>query len=413
MSNVLYLVHRIPYPPNKGDKIRSFNVLRYLSNRYKVYLAAFIDEADDWQHVESLREYCVDLFVRQIGGWRSGRTAFSAMLNRQALSIGYYKDEAMREWVSSVVETKNVDAVIAFSSTMAQYLPSSNADGPAVIADFVDLDSDKWRQYSSRSWWPKSLLYAYEADALARWEHAVLQSVDVVTLVSDEEKRLMLQSDAALGKKVHVVRNGVDTGYFDPGRDLENPFRPGTRNVVFTGAMDYYANVEGVRWFVESVWPAIRARKPDAQFWIVGSSPTKEVLALSSRPGVTVTGRVPDVRPYLKFADVAVAPLRLARGVQNKVLEALAMNLPVVAAPQALQGLDHSGPASVVVANEPGDFASAVLRSLDRDSRTADAAGRKYLAEHFDWSTNLERFGEITSTLNSHLFSLGASAGRV
>ena len=163
----------------------------------------------------------------------------------------------------------------------------------------------------------------------------------------------MLEDDAAMGGKVRVVRNGVDTDYFDPGRQMVSPYRPGTHNIVFTGAMDYYANVEGVTWFVESVWPGIRARMTDAQFWIVGSNPTKDVLALASMPGVTVTGRVADIRPYVKFADVAVAPLRLARGIQNKVLEALAMNVPVVAAPQALQGLDENPPSSVAVAMEP------------------------------------------------------------
>jgi glycosyltransferase involved in cell wall biosynthesis len=164
--------------------------------------------------------------------------------------------------------------------------------------------------------------------------------------------------------------------------------------------MDYYANVEGVGWFVEAVWPGIRACRPEAQFWIVGSNPTRDVLALSSIPGVTVTGRVPDVRPYLKFADVAVAPLRLARGVQNKVLEALAMNLPVVAAPQALQGLGENRPTSVAVAVEPREFASAVLRFLELGSCVNEDLGRSYVVEHFNWRTNLAKFGDITSSLN-------------
>ena len=193
----------------------------------------------------------------------------------------------------------------------------------------------------------------------------------------------------------------LDADYFDPGQDLENPFRPGTANVVFTGAMDYYANAEGVRWFVESVWPGIRARRPDAHFWIVGSNPTKDVSALAIEPGVMVTGSVADVRPYLKYADVAVAPLRLARGVQNKVLEALAMNLPVVAAPQALQGLDQNRPASVATASEPGEFAGAVLDYLDRGGRPAGEHGRRYIVEHFDWSTNLAKFGDIASSLEA------------
>jgi sugar transferase (PEP-CTERM/EpsH1 system associated) len=399
MSNVLYLVHRIPFPPNKGDKIRSFNILRDLSRKHDVYLAAFIDDTEDWQHVERLERYCAELFLRPVGGWRSRVSAISAMLRGQSLSVGFYKDRAMQEWVSSVVESKDISSVIAFSSTVAQYLPSPNKGDLALIADFVDLDSDKWRQYSRRSWWPKSMIYAYEAAALKRWEQYVLERVNAVTLVSDEERRLMLQDDASMGSKVHVVRNGVDTDYFDPDGDLENPYHPGTSNVVFTGAMDYYANIESVTWFVESVWPGIRARRTDAYFWIVGSNPTRGVLALSSIPGVTVTGRVADIRPYLKFADVAVAPLRLARGIQNKVLEALAMNVPIVAAPQALQGLDENPPSSVAVAGEPDEFASAVLRYLESGSRTTGERGRTYVAEHFDWRTNLSKFGDLASSL--------------
>ena len=149
MSNILYLAHRIPFPPNKGDKIRSFNALRHLSSRHNVYLAAFIDDAEDWQHVERLGEYCAELFVRPVGGWRSGVSALSAMLQGQSLSVGYYKDRAMQDWLSSVVASQDISVAIAFSSTMARYLPSPDTGDLALIADFVDLDSDKWRQYSN------------------------------------------------------------------------------------------------------------------------------------------------------------------------------------------------------------------------------------------------------------------------
>lgn len=395
MSNVLFLVHRIPYPPNKGDKIRSYYLLRHLCKNHNVYLGAFIDDPRDEQHIERMRRHCAGVFFRPIGGWRSRVSAFFALLKRQSLSIGYYADAEMSRWAADTVREADIDLVVAFSSTMAQFVPVSGEHAVRCVADFVDLDSDKWRQFANEASWYKSLIYSYEAAALSRWEIDVSHRVDAVAFVSEEEKRLMRQRARTADSNVCVIRNGVDHEFFDPQMDFESPYAPGRRAVVFTGAMDYFANEDGVCWFADSVWPGIREAHPETEFWVVGSNPTQRVQDLDERDGITVTGFVDDVRPYLKHADLAVAPLALARGVQNKVLEALAMCLPVVATPQALQGLDGDLPPAVTSVSGAEDFLRAVKQALTSVDGVSNAAGRGYVQQFYDWDKNLEELSRV------------------
>lgn len=394
MTNVLFLVHRIPFPPDKGDKIRSYHLLKYLSKESRVYLGAFVDSANDWKFKNEINRLCEEVYLRPIGGWRSWPGAFWALFRRKSLSIGYYRDKKMKQWIAGLLKQHDFNAIVAYSSTMAQYIPDELPDSVRKIADFVDVDSDKWRQYAAESGWFSAMLYRYEANALARWESAVLDSVDAVTLVSQAECNFVGESDRA---KVHVVRNGVDLEYFDPTFECDSPYRKDTKIVVFTGAMDYYANEDGVRWFAENVWLDILNSVASAEFWIVGSNPTEVVRSLARINGITVTGRVPDVRPFLRYATAAVAPLRLARGVQNKVLEALAMNLPVIAAPQALQGIDDSWPEEIIEANSSEDFVRAVSDLLVQDKSDCRCKGRDYVRDNYDWNKNLSGFRNLIS----------------
>ncbi len=390
MSNVLLLVHRIPFPPDKGDKIRSYHLLKFLAENHRVYLGAFVDDETDYRFEPELQTICEEVFLRPNGGWRSKMGSAISLLRRQSLSTGYYYCPEMRAWVDGILAERSIDVVVGFSSTMAQYFPPHAEGGPVLIADFVDVDSDKWRQYSEESKWPISWMYRYEAHALRNWEAAVLRSSDVVSVVSAAESRIVpIGPDSRA--TVEVVANGVDFGYFDPQQPLPDPFEGRRQAVVFTGAMDYYANVDAVCWFAEDIWPGIRADQPDAEFVIVGSNPTRAVTALTRIPGVTVTGRVPDVRPYVRHASVVVAPLKLARGVQNKVLEALALNKPVVATPQALQGLSGDLPELVTEAITEADFRQSVCGYLGLDNATSADSGQKYVREHFDWDRNLSR----------------------
>lgn len=395
MRNLLLLVHRIPFPPDKGDKIRSFNLLRHLSKRYRVYLGGFVDNPGDWDYVREVEQYCSEVFFRPVGGWGSKLSAARAFIDRRSLSIAYFSDSTLRDWVDRLVDKVEIDVAVCFSSTMCQFLPKRIDGRFFVLADFVDLDSDKWRQYAAEAKWPISSVYSYEAGALEKWEIDVVQNVEAVSLVSSAEQRLLFDRAGRRLSNVHVVRNGVDFEFFDPGLAYDNPFGSGRPVALFTGAMDYFANVQGVKWFADLVWPHVRREVSGAEFWIVGSNPTRQVLALQSVEGVTVTGYVPDVRPYLKHATVAVAPLLLARGVQNKVLEALAMGCAVIATPQALQGLEPPLPESTISLSDPSEFAKAVVSSLKGGAVTDATGGRGYVERKYDWEKNLSELDSI------------------
>jgi sugar transferase (PEP-CTERM/EpsH1 system associated) len=397
MKNLLFLTHRIPFPPNKGDKIRSFNLLRQLKEKYNVYLAGFIDSDEDWQHVEELRKYCSEVYFRPVSRWRSKVSAALFLLSRRSLSVGFYSDKALRNWVENIVRDVDFDAAVSFSSSMTQFLPYHLLKETVIVADFVDLDSDKWKQYAAEVKWPMSSVYRYEAMALAKWEMDTVKLVNAVTLVSSAERELLLESCGEDLRNIKVVRNGVDTQFFDPSIKFDNPYEPGKSIAVFTGAMDYFANVRGVQWFAEEIWPEVKKEVPTAEFWIVGSNPTKEVRALEALEDIVVTGFVDDVRPYLQHSNVVVVPLQLARGVQNKVLEALAMDLPVLATSQALRGLDGALPDTAMSISETVKFSEATVRALGSDAKQPHGSGRAYILENYDWQKNLSKIERILS----------------
>ncbi len=338
MDALLFLAHRIPYPPNKGDKIRSFHLLRHLARRYRVFLGAFVDDPDDWRHADALRELCADVHLVRLRP-RLGRVlALRALLTGEPLSLPYFRSRSMRRWTDRILADKEVRRVFVFSSSMAQFV--RHGTGVRKVIDFCDVDSDKWRQYGRSARWPLSRLYARESRLLLGFERRVARDADAALFVSQAEAVLFRECAPDVVGRIHVLENGVDASYFSPDREYPDPYGAQGPVLVFTGAMDYWANVDAVRWFAVEVFPAVRRRVPDVRFFIVGSNPTDDVVRLGRIPGIVVTGRVDDVRPYLSHAVAAVAPLRLARGVQNKVLEAMAMAKPVIASSPALDGID-------------------------------------------------------------------------
>jgi sugar transferase (PEP-CTERM/EpsH1 system associated) len=392
VEDLLLLIHRIPYPPNKGDKIRSYHLLKHLAQSYRVHLATFVDDPDDWQHVPRVEALCASSHFAKLNPLVARVRSLKALFANRSLSLDYYRDAATSAWVEQAVKQHNIARVLVFSSAMAQY--ADPYPGMRRVVDFCDVDSDKWRQYAAQKSWPMNMLYRHEAKQLLAYERRVARDYDASLFVSQPEADLFRQLAPESLDKIGHFNNGVDTDYFSPLPASASPFKAGEQAVVFTGAMDYWPNVDAVQWFASDVFPQLRARFPNLHFYIVGARPSAPVTALGSLPGVTVTGTVPDVRPYILHADVAVAPLRIARGIQNKVLEAMAMASRVVVSPQALEGIDATPGAELILADGADQFVAAVTALLETRNTTIGPAARRRVETQYSWPSNLACIGE-------------------
>ena len=372
--SILFLAHRVPYPPNRGDKIRSYQVLRYLAARTPVHLVAFADDPADYEAHPHLRELTASCTVvpRRKGRVRA---TLEALASRRPVSLTAFDDPAMRVAIAAAPWT---DAIYCFSGQMAQYLPA----GRPVVMDFVDVDSAKFAQLAGDATLPLRPLLRREAELLGGFEREVAARVDASLFVTEAEAALFRRGGAT--GRVEVVENGIDARHFDPAATFARLEEAGPL-IVFTGQMDYQPNIDAVACFAQRILPGVRERHPAARFAIVGRAPTAAVLALGKLPGVIVTGAVDDVRPWLAAARVCVAPLLLARGVQNKVLEAMAMARPVIASRQAAEGIDHA--ATIAVADGAAEWVAKVGAQLDGPGHGAPARAR--VIARYDWDARL------------------------
>ena len=412
MHDLLFLVHRIPFPPNKGDKVRSFHLLRYLAQHYRIWLGAFVDDPDDWRCVDDVRRFCTEVYCAPLDPRRAKLWSLRGLATGEPLTLPYYRHAGLRAWVDRVVTEHGIERALAFSSAMAQYLRRPPLDRLRRVMDFVDVDSAKWAQYAENKPWPLSWIYRRESQRLLTFERAVAQEFAASVFVTAEEAALFRRlAPEVPAERVIAVANGVDTDYFNPDREYPNPYPAGERVLVFTGAMDYWATVDAVDGFARAVFPEIHRAAPDSRFYIVGARPTAAVQQLATLPGVRVTGTVPDVRPYIVHAGFSVAPLRIARGVQNKVLEAMAMGKPVLATSAAMEGIGPSpAPLSptlpyegggreeaawggILVADDPADFTRQALALLANRTETEQRGrgSREWVLRHYDWDSNLGR----------------------
>jgi len=395
MEELLFLAHRIPYPPNKGDKIRSYHMLKELARSYRVHLGAFVDDPDDRRYQGKLEDLCESVFLTDLHPLRARVRSLSGLVRGEALTVPYYYSRHMQSWVDDLLVRSSLRRIFVFSSTMAQYVMELQGHSSCRIMDFVDVDSDKWRQYAERKSWPTSWVFSREGRQLLKFEKEVAGEFDASVFVSADEAALFQKLAPEVSSRVEVIDNGVDHEYFSPDRDYEDPYTENKAVLVFTGAMDYWANIDAVNWFARDVFPRIRETVANAQFFIVGSRPTDDVLRLAALPGVTVTGAVVDIRPYLAHARAAVAPLRVARGIQNKVLEAMAMAVPVLATPAAMEGLEYDDLVGLQVADNEQQFSDMAVRLLQQDSSQRMRASRQWVCQHHDWSINSKKMYEL------------------
>ena len=387
MEDLLFLTHRIPYPPNKGDKIRSYHLLKHLAQSYRVHLGTFIDDPDDWQHVDRIKELCGRTHFARLNPITARLRSLGGLVTNRPLTLNYYRDAGMQAWVERVLGELPVRRVLVFSSSVAQYV--SQAGHVRRIIDFVDIDSDKWLQYAQKKAWPMNWLYRREGRLLLHYERQVARAFDASLFVSQAEAALFKQIAPESAAKTGFFNNGVDTDYFSPTRSYQNPYPADASPLVFTGAMNYWPNVDAVQWFAREILPPLLAQNPGARFYIVGSRPNAAVRALAELPGVVVTGMVSDIRPYLAHARLAVAPLRIARGIQNKVLEAMAMAKPVIASTQALEGITANTGEEVLLARDSGEFIAAISALLQRPLGAIGKAARVRVLADYTWERAL------------------------
>lgn len=387
MQELLFLAHRIPYPPNKGDKIRSYHLLKYLAGKYRVHLGAFVDDENDWKHVRMLEDLCGETHFSALNTRIARLRSTKGLLRGEPLTLPYYYQEDMQAWVNHLQQCLPVHRVLVFSSSMAQYVTGQQWAGVRRVIDVVDVDSDKWRQYARKKSWPMSAIYRREAARLQAYEQHISSEFDASVFVSKDEAALFKKLVPASADHVFHLNNGVDSDYFSPERTYANPYLPGEKVLVFTGAMDYWANVDAVVWFAQEVFPYVYKHDRNARFYIVGGRPAEAVQQLENIPGVCVIGAVIDIRPYIAQAAAAVAPLRIARGVQNKVLEAMAMAKPVLATPAAMEGIESGTEGTgIVVADDPASLAEHAIHMLPGGY---NAAGRICVLKHYAWAANL------------------------
>jgi sugar transferase (PEP-CTERM/EpsH1 system associated) len=392
VANLLYLVHRLPYPPNKGDKVRSYHLLRHLQRRHRVFLGTFLDDPQDEAHLPQLRQWCPDLHVERLQpGWRKF-ASLSGLLRGEALSLAYYRHHGMQDWVKQTAARYPLDASIVFSSTMAPYAWPLLATTPMLL-DLVDVDSQKWVQYAEARRGPMAWLYRREGRTLLAHERDCVLQAARAFLVTDKEVALFDTLAPETRGRVEACGNGVDADHYRPDPRCANPFGPDEQAIVFTGAMDYWPNVDAVVWFARSVMPLLADRFPRARFFIVGRNPTTEVRALAGER-VRVTGSVDDVRPYLQHAAAVVAPLRVARGIQNKILEAMAMGQPVITVPACAQAVGALPSQGLRSACEPEHMVGELARWLDDPALRADEGrqARQFVEAGYAWEARLSAF---------------------
>ena len=336
----------------------------------------------------------------------------TGFLTNKPITLPYYFDKRMQQWTDRTISQHNIEKVFIYSSSMAQYVQAGNVQGKKNqadeysalerVIDFVDVDSDKWRQYALKKSGIAKWFFNREYQLLAREENNICAQFTHSLFVSPDEAKLFRDKQPpAQQTKVHGVLNGVDVKFFDPDASFsEENLVPKVPFISFTGAMDYWANVDAVLWFAEHVWPLIQAKQPEAIFCIVGGNPSNEVTALAKNKNIIVTGRVHDVRPFIEKAQCVVAPLQIARGIQNKVLEAMSLNKAIVVTTMAMEGINAQPSEGVVITDDKDTYAQACLALLNEQPKAL--TNREWILDHFTWQQTLQPLVNYFSTKVSH-----------
>ena len=387
--NILYLCHRFPFPPKRGGKIRPFNMIRHLGEQgHKVTVCSLSRSPQEAAEGQGIAPHCAAFTMGPV----SEPLQFARMVARLPLpepsSMGYFYSPDLARQVRALLAGQRWDLIFVHCSSVAQYVEHVN-DVPKIL-DFGDMDSQKWLDYAKLKPFPLSLGYRLEGLKMLAAEKRLARRFDLCTATTRAEWQTL--QGYGTGAATGWFPNGVDAGYFCPDDSGHDP-----ETVSFVGRMDYYPNIECMQRFCAQVWPLLRQARPALRLLIVGADPRPEVLALAGLPGVTVTGSVPDVRPHVRRSVVNVAPLAIARGTQNKILEAMAMGVPVVTTRLAAGGVDADADQHLLVADTPAETVAAILRIVNDPAERArlSHAGRARMLSHHAWPRSMQRLDRL------------------
>jgi sugar transferase (PEP-CTERM/EpsH1 system associated) len=385
---ILFLCHRIPFPPRIGSKIRPFNILRHLSRTHEVTVASLARTTEEVEEAAGLAAHCHDYLVETVPFPVDVLRMIARVPTRVPSSMGYFYAPRLKRRIDDLLRARPFDLIFVHCSSVAQYV--EDVRGPIKIIDFCDVDSAKWLTYAAIRAFPLSLGYRLEGEKLKRTEVALAGKFDLSTCATRAEVDTL--QGYGVTSPTAWFPNGVDVEYFSP-----SPAPPEADTLCFLGRMDYYPNQQAMVGFCREILPRVRARRPSVRLFIVGAEPSREIRRLADIEGVEVTGTVPDVRPYVHRSTVSIAPLSIARGTQNKILEAMAMGVPVVASAIAARGTDVVPGEHLLVAANPADFAAATVRLLEDASfrNRIAAAGRARVTSQLTWPAAMARLDSL------------------
>lgn len=390
--SILFLAHRVPFPPDRGDKIRSHHLVKAIARIAPLHIACFADNGAEMAHegdIASLAQsYCL-VRRHKSTNWAGIEGLFSG----KPISLTSFHDREIAAYVRAVIAEFNITTIFVFSGQMAQYVPQDYAG--RVVIDFVDMDSEKFASYAEQASGAMRYIYAREARLLRKFEISMAERADVATFVSANEAEVFRSYAPDCKGDIRALSNGIDTSFYDPRSVSLMPVAGEIRehDIVFTGQMDYPPNIEAVTRFATKLMPQITAQHPDARFVIVGRQPTPAVQALHNDASIVVTGEVDDVRPWLHGARIIVAPLSVARGVQNKVLEAMAMEKPVFVSRQAATGIDADHETHFMVSGSDDEMVEQInaLFASRKKLKAIGIAARRHVQDTMSWTAMLER----------------------
>jgi sugar transferase (PEP-CTERM/EpsH1 system associated) len=415
---LLYLVHRLPYPPDRGDRIRSWHLLRFLAERAEVDVACLADEPVTHEQRRALAGVCRRVAIVPLAGRSRWLHAARSLASGHSATEGLFYSRQLAETVAKWAGETRYDRLVAFCSSMGPYLEAPALGNVPKYVDLVDVDSQKWFDYAARSRGFKRLLFSLEGRRVRRLETQLAGKAEALLVVSEPEANLLRGFCPAAN--VYAIANGVDLDYFQvcgagvspaPRKAGGTPAPQGAHSLVFVGALDYRANIDGVIWFCREVWPKVRTRYPQAVVSLVGRNPVTPVRELASLPGVELVGQVPDVRPFVAAATVAIAPLRVARGLQNKVLEGAAMGKPVISTKGALEGFDLIPGEHVLQADSPEEWLAAISLLFDNpgERQRLAVAGQRFVQRHHTWAARLAPLADLLGLGGHALAPLSAT----